>query len=113
MSLYSYKGQEPDFLPKRVRLDNGYTRTSLEELSQSALEAIGFVGPIEKPSYNIQCEKLSWNGTEYQVVSTAGDKPYPSWVLVNGEWEAPTTCPEPTNGEMYNWDESSTSWVEV
>lgn len=112
MSLYSYKGQEPDILPKRIRLENGDTRTSLEELSQSQLEALGFVGPIEKPAYNKISQTLGWNGSEY-TVTTESEKPYPSWVLVNGMWEPPTQHPEPTNGEMYNWDESSTSWVEV
>ena len=40
-------------------------------------------------------------------------KPFPSWIL-NEEtcnWEAP--IPMPTNGKRYNWDEQTTSWVEV
>jgi len=40
-------------------------------------------------------------------------KPYASWVL-NEEtclWEAPTS--KPTNGKKYDWNESTTSWVEV
>jgi len=40
-------------------------------------------------------------------------KPYASWVL-NEEtclWEAPT--PYPTEGKLYNWDEPTTSWVEI
>jgi len=40
-------------------------------------------------------------------------KPYPSWTLVEDTclWEAPT--PYPTDGLMYTWDESTTSWVET
>lgn len=112
MSLYSYKGQEPDVLPKRIRLDNGDTRTSLGELSQSQLEEFGFVGPIEKPIFNQISQRLEWNGSEYNVIPTS-EKPYPSWTLVNGDWKPPIESPESTNGEMYIWDEDTLSWVEV
>ena len=40
-------------------------------------------------------------------------KPFASWTL-NEEtcnWEAPT--PYPTDGNMYTWDEATTSWTEV
>ena len=40
-------------------------------------------------------------------------QPYPSWVW-NTEtlrWDAPV--PMPTDGKMYQWDEATTSWVEV
>lgn len=43
-------------------------------------------------------------------------KPYPSWVL-NAEniWESPIPYPEldEVNPKMYNWDESTTSWIEA
>ena len=40
-------------------------------------------------------------------------KPFESWVLNEDtcQWEAPT--PMPTDGKIYNWDEATTSWVEV
>ena len=40
-------------------------------------------------------------------------KPYNSWVLNEDTclWEAPT--PMPVDGKIYNWDEATTSWVEV
>jgi len=40
-------------------------------------------------------------------------KPYPSWTLVEAtcQWEAPVAYPD--DGKVYNWDESSTNWVEV
>ena len=40
-------------------------------------------------------------------------KPYNSWVLNEDTclWEAPT--PMPNDGKIYNWDEATTSWVEV
>ena len=39
-------------------------------------------------------------------------KPYPSWKLVEEtcQWEAPVAFPD--DGKYYDWDESSTSWVE-
>ena len=38
-------------------------------------------------------------------------QPFPSWVLNEDTclWGAPT--PMPTDGQRYNWDEATTSWV--
>jgi hypothetical protein len=40
-------------------------------------------------------------------------KPYPSWVLNEDTclWDAPVQMP--SDGNMYQWDEATTSWVEV
>ena len=40
-------------------------------------------------------------------------KPYPSWVLdeITCLWSAPTAMPD--DGKRYNWDEATTSWVEL
>ena len=39
-------------------------------------------------------------------------KPYPSWVLnAYNVWEAPVAMP--TDGKKYEWDEETTSWVEI
>lgn len=40
-------------------------------------------------------------------------KPYNSWVLDEDTclWEAPV--PIPDDGKAYNWDEASTSWVDI
>lgn len=39
--------------------------------------------------------------------------PYPSWILNEDTclWEAPT--PMPTDDKLYNWDEETTSWLEI
>lgn len=39
-------------------------------------------------------------------------KPYESWTLNQSTWlwEAPIPCP--TDGKLYGWDESTTSWLE-
>jgi len=38
-------------------------------------------------------------------------KPYPSWLLntTNYTWQAPV--PYPTDGQIYQWDEATLSWV--
>ena len=39
-------------------------------------------------------------------------KPYPSWVLVEATclWTAPTAYPD--DGNQYEWNEDTTSWIE-
>jgi hypothetical protein len=38
-------------------------------------------------------------------------KPYKSWTLdSNGDWQAPVSYP--TDGNRYDWDENSQSWIE-
>ena len=39
-------------------------------------------------------------------------QPYPSWVL-NSDWTWEAPVPAPTDGKAYNWDEATTSWIEV
>jgi hypothetical protein len=50
----------------------------------------------------------SWDGTGF-----AAPQPYPSWSLDLSSylWQAPVAHPE--DGKHYNWDEATTSWVEV
>jgi hypothetical protein len=39
-------------------------------------------------------------------------KPFPSWSLdENYVWQPPT--PRPDDGNQYDWDEDTTSWIEV
>lgn len=40
-------------------------------------------------------------------------KPFPSWVLVEEtcRWDAPIAYP--SDGKMYNWDETTINWVEI
>ena len=40
-------------------------------------------------------------------------KPFASWVLNEDQclWEAPVAYPDAAEGEMYRWDEDTTSWI--
>ena len=49
----------------------------------------------------------SWDGTGF-----AAPEPFPSWSLdENYVWQPPT--PYPDDGSVYEWDEATTSWVEI
>jgi len=68
MSLYSYKNQEPTALPFRIRLDDGSTRTSLNELSVEELQDLGFIGPITKPEFDENTQRIEWTGSSYEII---------------------------------------------
>ena len=67
-------------------------------------------------------KQTSYNGNKRKNYAGAGytfdaardafipPKPFTSWVLneTTCQWEAPT--PMPTDGQMYSWDEATTSW---
>jgi hypothetical protein len=40
-------------------------------------------------------------------------QPYESWILDNSDWTWKAPIAYPTDGKIYNWQESSKSWVEV
>jgi len=40
-------------------------------------------------------------------------KPYPSWMLNESTWLWDAPVAYPTDGKLYNWDESVKDWVEV
>lgn len=73
----------------------------------------------------LKCKRTSYNGNirkNYAGIGYTYDeardafippKPFDSWIL-NEEtclWEAPS--PMPNDGKIYDWDESTQSWVEV
>lgn len=71
---YSYKGQEPKPLPFRIRLDDGSTRTSLNELSIEELNELGFVGPTTKPEIDANTQKIEWVDRQYQISQLTGEE---------------------------------------
>ena len=67
-------------------------------------------------SYNGNFRKnYAGSGYTYDKTRDAfiAPQPYPSWTLVEAtcQWEAPTAYPD--DGEMYQWDEDTTAWVEA
>jgi hypothetical protein len=42
-----------------------------------------------------------------------GPKPFSSWVLNESTWTWEAPIVYPTDGKRYNWDEPTTSWIEV
>jgi len=60
--LYSYKGQEPQELPKRIRLSDGRSRTDSSTFTEEELANAGFTGPYDYPEYDENYhESVSWN----------------------------------------------------
>jgi hypothetical protein len=80
-----------------------------------------FGGVWKQTSYNGNIRK-NYAGVGYtydaNIDAFVPPKPYASWVLNDAaQWEAPVAMPEDAGtGEppkMYQWDEATTSWVEV
>jgi hypothetical protein len=70
------------------------------------------------------CKRTSYNGNIRKNYASVGytydsgrdafiaPKPFANWVLneTSCRWEAP--IPMPTDGKLYRWNESTTSWIE-
>lgn len=67
----------------------------------------------KQTSYNANFRK-NYAGTGYtyraDIDAFVPPQPYASWVLneTTAQWEAP--APMPDDGQMYKWNESTTSW---
>jgi len=74
-----------------------------------------FGGVWLQTSYNGNMRK-NYAGIGFTYDSTRdafiAPKPFASWILdeTSCQWQAPTAMP--TDGKLYAWDESTTSWVE-
>ena len=91
-----------------------------EHIGAAFLEKL-FGGVWKQTSYNGNIRK-NYAGIGYTydagIDAFVPPKPYASWVLNDAaQWEAPVPMPEDAGtGEppkMYQWDEATTSWVEV
>jgi hypothetical protein len=86
---------------------------------------LGLGGTWLKTSYNTTAGVHTLGGTPFRknyagigytydeaLDAFIAPKPYPSWIL-NEEtavYEAPVAMPTPAEGEMYTWNEETTSW---
>ena len=73
-------------------------------------------GPDGKPDGGVALRKnYAGIGFTYDPVLDAfiPPKPYPSWRLDTGTcwWEPPVPCPD--DGQKYQWDEETQSWIEA
>jgi hypothetical protein len=104
-----------------VRVVDDSIITDADNVEQESL-GIAFLASINNGGW---WKQTSYNGTFRNNFAKIGDtyddgrdafippQPFPSWVLVEDtcQWEAPTAIPD--DGEMYNWNEDTTAWVEV
>jgi hypothetical protein len=89
--------------------------TEKEYIGQAFCERL-FGGDWKQTSYNSNFRKnYAGIGFSYDEGRNAfiPPKPFASWTLneTTCQWDAPT--PMPTDGKHYQWDESTTSWIEV
>lgn len=69
---YSYKNQYPisdSELPERIRLSDGNTRTDSSTFTTDELADAGYVYVDNAPSYDSETQKITWDGSSWQVVS--------------------------------------------
>ena len=83
-----------------------------EHIGAAHLEKI-LGGTWKQTSYNGNMRK-NYAGIGYtyraDIDAFVPPQPFPSWTLnANAQWESPVAMP--TDGQMYAWDEATTSWV--
>ncbi len=86
-----------------------------EHIGSAHLEKI-LGGTWKQTSYNGNFRKnYAGIGYRYDIDRDAfiPPKPYPSWILNEQTclWEPPVAMPD--DGKLYQWDEATTSWVEL
>jgi hypothetical protein len=90
-------------MDKYAIIKNGVVVNYIEYESQPSNPPAGFEeGTIAILNNNIGV------GYTYKDGVFTQPQPYPSWVLVNNEWEAPVQKPQ--DSKPYMWDESNLSW---
>lgn len=112
MSLYSYKGKEPNKLPEKIDIfphesESGLkeTRTSLHELSESDLENLGFI-KVNVPAYDDQNFQLIWNELTcvYDVIELTKEEKESLIKINQSKLEEERTA---------NWDNFESKFVEL
>ncbi len=105
-------------------VDENITQTDLDGTQVGGSSEAWETFYATRPWFNAaSCKRTSYNnnirkqyagiGYSYDPVADVfiAPQPYPSWSLdSNFDWQAPT--PRPDEG-FWQWDESTTSWVEV
>jgi hypothetical protein len=81
-------------------------------------DVLGLEGTWLQTSYNGNFRRrYAGVGYKYDTERDAflPPKPYPSWVLNENTltWDPPIPHPDPQEGVLYEWDESTLSWREI
>ncbi|MBT4394259.1 MAG: hypothetical protein HOD33_03675 [Acidiferrobacteraceae bacterium] len=100
-----HRGQE--FLADDMGLDGTWVQTSYNTRGNVHYGSDGEPDGGTPLHMNYAGVGYTWDGTGF-----APPQPYGSWTLdENYVWQPPT--PMPDDGLLYEWDEATTSWVEV
>ena len=87
-----------------------------ESIGQSFINSIGLTGIWKQTSYNSNFRK-NYAGIGYSFDESRDafipEKPYQSWVLNEDTCTWGSPIPIPTDGKFCNWNEETTSWVEL
>lgn len=106
--LYSYRGQEPEYLNEIV-LSSGLRRTNPETFTDEELADAGYTGPYTKPSFDQEVEIQTWDAELGDWVTT----PIPDEVLwervrkarnrllLESDWTMAADAPEDLN--FHEW----------
>jgi len=67
-ALYSYQGQAPAPLPKKILLSDGRKRTDINSFTDEELLKSGYSGPYEVPNYDQEYQRILWNSETLSFV---------------------------------------------
>jgi hypothetical protein len=69
-ALYSYKGQEPKFLPHEIKLSNGMSRTDASTFTDEELLDAGYTGPYTEPEFDLLTQERKWDSDTVSYIVT-------------------------------------------
>ena len=69
MAWYQYNSEAMNGVPSRIRLADGSTRTALNTMSESELNAIGITTIGDPPDYDSSRKNIQWDGSSWSTPS--------------------------------------------
>ena len=86
--LYSHNNEYPAPLPERIRLSSGLTRTDSSTFTAEEIADAGYVSVEDPPSFEEKTEKLTWNGSAWEVIALTDEelavKNVEEWAEIRG-----------------------------
>lgn len=68
MTLYTRNGSYPAGLPQEITLPGGFIRTDSASFTPEEIGDAGYVEAPAQPAYDVETERLDWDGEAWQVV---------------------------------------------